>query len=45
MTHSGTGRIRAILRDWVGPLPDVLGDPGGLRIETTTGILEATRLR
>ncbi len=45
VTDPGTGRIRAILHDWAGPLPDVLGDVVGLRVESTTGILDATRLR
>ena len=40
-----TGRIRAILRDWTGPLPAVLGGGDGLEVETTRGIIEAVRLR
>ena len=45
VTDPGTGRIRAILRDWTGPLPAVLGGGDGLEVETTQGILEAVRLR
>ena len=45
VTDPATGRIRAILRDWVGPLPAVLGDTGGLEVESTRGIVEAVRLR
>ena len=45
VTDPSTGQIRAILRDWDRPLPAVLGDTGGLMVETTRGILEAVRLR
>ena len=45
VTDPSTGRIRAILRDWEGPLPAALGDTDGLEVETTRGILEAVRLR
>ena len=45
VTDPSTRQIRAILRDWEGPLPAVLGDTGGLVAETTRGILEAVRLR
>ena len=45
VTDPSTGRIRAILRDWQGPLPAALGDTGGLEVETTTGILDAVRSR
>ena len=45
VTDPATGRIRAILRDWDRPLPAVLGETGGLEVETTRGILEAVRLR
>ena len=45
VTDPSTGRIRAILRDWDRGLPAVLGETGGLEVETTRGILEAVRLR
>ena len=45
VTDPSAGRIRAILRDWDGPLPAVLGDTRGLEVETTRGIVEAVRLR
>ena len=45
VTDPNTGRIRAILHDWEGPLPEVLGDTSGLEVESTRGILQATRLR
>ncbi len=45
VTDPGTGRVRAILRDWQGPLPDILGDVTGLEIESTTGLMEPTPLR
>ena len=45
VTDPATGRIRAVLRDWAGPLPAVLGDTGGLEVETTRGVFEAVRLR
>ena len=38
-----TGRVRAILRDWQGPLPTALGDVRGLETTTTTGIRDAVR--
>ena len=45
VTDPSTGRIRAILRDWDGPLPAVLGDVGGLEVVTTRGVGEAVRSR
>lgn len=45
VTERGTGRIRAILRDWEGALPAVPGDVGGLDVRTTRGVGEAVRLR
>ena len=45
VTDPATGRIRAILRDWDRGLPAVLGETGGLVVQTTRGILEAVRLR
>ncbi len=45
VTEPGTGRIRAILRDWEGPLPAVLGNAEGLEARTATGLVEAVRLR
>ena len=41
----GTGRIRAILRDWEGALPAGLGGGEGLEVATTRGLGEAVRLR
>ena len=41
----GTGRIRAILRDWEGALPAGLGGGAGLETATTRGLGEAVRLR
>jgi hypothetical protein len=40
-----TGHIRAILRDWEGALPEVLGDVADLEVRTTRGLKEAVRLR
>ncbi len=45
VTDPSTGRIRALLRDWEGPLPAVLGDADGLEARTVTGLAEAVRLR
>jgi len=45
VTDRVTGRLRAILRDWTRPLPAVLGDTGGLDVETTRGIVDAVRVR
>ncbi|MDE2764265.1 MAG: M66 family metalloprotease [Gemmatimonadota bacterium] len=42
VTDPATGRI---LRDWDRALPGALGDADGLEVVTTTGILEAVRLR
>ncbi len=43
VTDPSTGRIRAILRDWEGPLPAALGDVRSLKAKTTNGIREAVR--
>lgn len=45
VTERGTGRIRAILRDWEGALPDVLGDGADLEVNMTRGLKEAVQLR
>ena len=45
VTDPSTGRIRALLRDWEGPLPAVLGNTDGLEVRTVTGLVEAVRLR
>ena len=45
VTEPGTGRLRAILRDWEGALPDVLGDAANLEVRTTRRLREAVRLR
>ena len=45
VTEPGTGRLRAILRDWEGALPDVLGDAADLEVSMTRGLKEAVRLR
>ena len=45
VTERGTGRIRAILRDWEGVLPAVLRDAADLEVRTTRGVAEAVRLR
>ena len=45
VTERGSGRIRAILRDWDGALPDVLGDAPDLEVSMTRGPREAVRLR
>ncbi len=45
VTERGTGRIRAILRDWEGAPPGVLGRVDGLEVRTTRGVGEAVRLR
>ncbi len=45
VTEPGTGRIRAILRDWDGALPDVLSDDAHLDVSMTRGPREAVRLR
>ena len=41
----GTGRLRAILRDWEGALPDALRDEADLEVSMTRGLREAVRLR
>ena len=41
---SSIGRIRAILRDWEGPLPEVPGNAGELDVRTARGLAEAVRL-
>ena len=43
VTERGTGRIRAILRDWEGVLPLALGAEDGLEVGTTRGLGEAVR--
>ncbi|MDE0356912.1 MAG: M66 family metalloprotease [Gammaproteobacteria bacterium] len=45
VTEPGTGRLRAILRDWEGALPDALRDEAGLVVSMTRGLREAVRLR
>ena len=45
VTERGTGRLRAILRDWEGALPDVLSDADDLEVSMTRGLREAVRLR
>jgi len=45
VTEPGTGRLRAILRDWEGALPEVLRDEAGLEVSMTRGLREAVRLR
>ena len=45
VTERGSGRIRAILRDWDGELPEVLGDAPDLEVSMTRGPREAVRLR
>ena len=45
VTEPGTGRIRAILRDWEGELPDALSEAAGLEVSMTRGLREAVRLR
>ena len=41
----GTGRLRAILRDWEGALPVELRDAPDLEVSMTRGLKEAVRLR
>ena len=38
VTEPGTGRLRAILRDWEGALPDALRDDDGLEVSVTRGL-------
>ena len=45
VTEPGTGRLRAILRDWEGALPDELGNEADLEVSMTRGLREAVRLR
>lgn len=45
VTEPGTGRLRAILRDWEGALPDGLRDAADLEVRMTSGLREAVRLR
>ena len=45
VTEPGTGRLRAILRDWERALPDGLGDGADLEVSMTRGLREAVRLR
>ena len=45
VTESGTGRLRAILRDWEGALPDALREEADLEVNMTRGLREAVRLR
>lgn len=45
VTERGSGRLRAILRDWEGPLPAALASDPGVTAETTRGFGEAVRLR
>ena len=45
VTDRGTGRIRAILRDWEGALPSVLSDAADQEVRTTRRLREAVRLR
>ena len=45
VTERGSGRLRAILRDWEGPLPAALASDPGVAAETTRGFGEAVRLR
>ena len=45
VTEPGTGRLRAILRDWEGALPDILRGEADLEVSVTRGLREAVRLR
>ena len=45
VTEPGTGRLRAILRDWDGALPDILRGEPDLEVSVTRGLGEAVRLR
>ena len=45
VTEPGTGRLRAILRDWEGALPDILRGEADLEVSVTRGFREAVRLR
>lgn len=45
VTERGSGRLRAILRDWEGPLPAALASDPDAAATTTRGLEEAVRLR
>ena len=45
IAEGGTGRIRAILRDWEGGLPAALRGEPDLDVVTTQGLSDAVRLR
>lgn len=45
VTERGTGRIRAILRDWEAPLPAALGAPGAFDVTTTRALRDAVDTR
>lgn len=45
VTERGTGRIRAILRDWEAPLPAALGAQGAFDVTTTRTLREAVDSR
>jgi len=45
VTERGSGRLRAILRDWEGPLPAALASDPDVAVTTTRGPAEAARLR
>lgn len=45
VTERGSGRLRAILRDWEGPLPTALASDPDVATTTTRGLGEALRLR
>ena len=44
LVRDGAGRLRAILRDWSGPLPDALRGEGGLDVHETRDLRDALRL-
>ena len=44
LVRDGAGRLRAILRDWSGPLPDALRGVGGLDVHETRDLRDALRL-
>ncbi len=45
VTEPGTGRVRAILRDWDGDLPAALAETGSLDVSTSRGLEDAVRPR
>ena len=45
VTEPGTGRLRAILRDWDGDLPAALAETGRLDVSTSRGLEDAVRPR